>query len=120
MNRFIEDNNGKKITKGIKETENKPELDLIPAEVILEMGKILTLGKKKYPRRNWELGNDYGKYFGALQRHLWKWWNGENFDEETGENHLSHALCCLSFLLTYQKRGIGNDDRPWKKLISKN
>lgn len=44
-------------------------------------------------------------------RHLWTWWRGDNLDKETGKSHLWHAVCCLAFLITYEERGIGEDDR---------
>jgi hypothetical protein len=47
-------------------------------------------------------------------RHLTAWWERENdgLDEETGYSHLWHAGCCLMFLIAYEIRGVGKDDRP--------
>jgi hypothetical protein len=53
----------------------------------------------------------WGRVYGALMRHLWTWWRGDNLDKETGKSHLWHAVCCLAFLITYEERGIGEDDR---------
>jgi hypothetical protein len=50
--------------------------------------------------------------FSAAMRHLWAWWKGEQADPETGLPHLAHAACCLMFLMAYEKRRIGEDDRP--------
>lgn len=71
--------------------------------------------------RNWERGMSWGRVFGALMRHMWAWWGGAgpsraNFifgevDEETGFSHLWHAACCLMFLIAYEQRKIGTDDR---------
>jgi len=44
-------------------------------------------------------------------RHMWDWWRGEDYDGETGISHLAHAACRLMFLMTYQDRGRGTDDR---------
>ncbi len=55
---------------------------------------------------------DWGRCFGALQRHLWAWWGGEDKDAESDKSHLWHAGCMLIFLIAYEIRGIGNDDRP--------
>jgi hypothetical protein len=49
--------------------------------------------------------------YGALMRHMWAWWSGEATDKETGKSHLWHAGCCIIFLITYEARGIGKDDR---------
>lgn len=62
--------------------------------------------------RNWEKGMDWSRPFSALHRHLEAWWNGENHDPETGYSHLWHAGCCILFLIAYERRGIGKDDRP--------
>ena len=62
--------------------------------------------------RNWERGYNWSLSFGALQRHLWQFWNGEDIDEETGTPHIVSVLWHASALATFQARGKGNDDRP--------
>jgi len=54
----------------------------------------------------------WGRPYAALRRHMAAWWSGEDNDPETGLSHLSHAACCLAFLVAYEARGVGNDDRP--------
>ena len=105
---------GKKIKykEATKHDQNKIRLELLPPEMLFETGKILTFGAKKYGDRNWEKGFKWSRLFGALNRHIWAWWNGEDKDPETNESHLSHAMCMLTFLLTHEKRKIGEDDRP--------
>jgi hypothetical protein len=44
-------------------------------------------------------------------RHLWQFWSGEDYDQESGLHHLEHALADIVFLLTYVKRDLGTDDR---------
>lgn len=89
----------------------KPRIDLIPPEMIFETAEVLTIGAAKYSPNNWAAGSDWSRYFSALQRHLWAWQGGENTDPETGKSHLAHASCCLAFLMAYQARGVGTDDR---------
>lgn len=98
--------------EGRKDDAEKPRMELIPPEAIVAMADILTFGAKKYSVRNWETGMAWGRVFGALMRHLWAWWAGEKADKETGRSHLWHALCCVAFLVAYEARGAGNDDRP--------
>lgn len=98
--------------EGVKFDGNKVRLELIPEELITGVGTILTFGAEKYDDRNWELGMDWSRVFGALMRHLYAWWRGEESDPETGESHLWHAACCIAFLMTYEQRGVGKDDRP--------
>jgi len=72
--------------------------------------------------RNWEKGMAWSRLFSASMRHMWCWWAGKgpsslNFafgslDDETGFSHLWHALACIVFLVTYEERQIGEDDRP--------
>lgn len=95
----------------IKTDKDKLRMDLIPAEVIEELAKILTYGAKKYNDRGWEKGTNWGRYFASLQRHLWAFWKGEDYDDKSKESHLTHALFQLSVLLTYFERHIGVDDR---------
>ena len=94
-----------------KKDEGKNRLDLWPPDVYEEIGKVLTYGATKYASRAWEEGMRWGSCYAALQRHLQAWWRGESTDPETGYSHLAHASCCLIFLLAYELRGIGVDDR---------
>ena len=82
----------------------KFDQDKIPYE-------LLTFGAKKYGARNWEKGMHWSRPFGALMRHMWAWWRGEKFDAESSRPHLWHAACCLMFLIAYEGRNIGKDDR---------
>ena len=96
---------------GTKDDQSKLRMDLIPPEAIEALADALTFGSKKYGDRNWEKGMNWGRIFGALMRHLWAWWGGKDLDSETGKSHLWHALACLVFLVTYEERNIGKDDR---------
>lgn len=72
--------------------------------------------------RNWERGMKWGRVFGAMMRHMWCWWQGKGpttksflfgeLDSESGFSHLWHAGCCVVFLITYEERQIGEDNRP--------
>lgn len=97
--------------EGNKDDSDKLRYDLIPPETLEALAWILTFGAKKYGDRNWEKGMKWGRPFAALMRHMWAWWGGYNLDPETGKSHLWHALACLAFLVTFEERGIGTDDR---------
>lgn len=97
---------------GRKDDGGKPRYDLLPPEMLEATAEILTFGAAKYGDRNWERGMVWGRPFAALMRHLWAWWRGEPADPETGRSHLWHASCCLAFLIAYEARGVGQDDRP--------
>lgn len=100
------------MNEGRKDDSDKVRMELVPHELIEATAVVLTFGAKKYSDRNWEKGMRWGRVFGALMRHLWAWWRGEAKDAETGYSHLWHAACCLAFLIAYEERQVGTDDRP--------
>lgn len=97
---------------GVKYDRAKTRMELLPPELLQAVAEILTFGADKYGDRNWEKGMLWSRVYGALLRHLNAWWGGEDLDEETGKSHLWHAGCCLAFLIAYEQRAIGQDDRP--------
>lgn len=99
------------MSEGTKFDGGKVRMDLLPPELLTATATVLTFGAEKYEARNWEKGMSWGRVFGALMRHMWAWWSGQDKDEETGYSHLWHAACCLSFLIAYEQRQIGEDDR---------
>ena len=96
---------------GFKFYTGKPRYDLMPPELLNAVSTILTYGAEKYNARNWEKGMAWGRVFGAIMRHLWSWWGRQDKDDETGYSHLWHAACGLAFLIAYEQRRIGDDDR---------
>lgn len=98
--------------EGRKDDTDKIRMELLPPELLEATAAVLTYGAKKYADRNWEKGMKWSRVFGALMRHMWAWWRGEKYDAETGYSHLWHAACCLAFLIAYEERNLGEDDRP--------
>lgn len=98
--------------EGRKDDGGKVRYDLLPPELLDAIAQILTFGATKYGDRNWEKGMAWSRPFGALMRHMWAWWRGEQVDPETKKSHLWHAGCCIAFLIAYEQRKIGKDDRP--------
>lgn len=101
--------NGKPV--GTKHDKDKLPYHLLPSDAVEGILEVLEFGAAKYAPRNWELGMNWSRPFAALMRHMWAWWRGENVDPETGLSHLAHAGCCVLFLIAYERRGIGNDNR---------
>lgn len=95
------------VPKFIKDDNAKTRYDLLPPELLEETARVLTFGAQKYSAHNWAQGASWSRYFSAMMRHMWAWWRGEDNDPETGFSHLAHAACCLSFLIAYQRRGLG-------------
>ena len=72
------------LAEGVKFDGDKLRYDLIPPELLHETALVLTYGAVKYAPRNWEKGMKWGRCFGALMRHMWAWWRGQDRDPETG------------------------------------
>jgi len=94
--------------KGVKDAR----FDLIPVDALWSVAKVFGKGAEKYAVRNWERGYDWSKTYGAMQRHLSLFWQGEDRDPETGLPHLAHVAWHALALLTFYLRGTGTDDRP--------
>ena len=99
-------------TAGVKHDADKVRVDLLPVDALTAVSQVLTYGSSKYGPRNWEQGMNWSRLYGALLRHVFAWWRGQNKDPETGYLHLAHAACCILFALSYQLRNAGTDDRP--------
>lgn len=100
------------MAEGRKDDHGKLPYHLLPPELMEGIAAVLEFGALKYSPRNWEAGMAWSRPFAALMRHMWAWWRGEKADTETGMSHLWHAGCCLAFLIAYERRRIGTDDRP--------
>lgn len=98
--------------EGRKDDSAKIRWDLLPPDAVEDIVKVLMFGAVKYGDYNWAKGMSWSRLFAACLRHLWAWWRGEENDPESGLSHLSHAGCCVLFLLSYNKLKLGKDDRP--------
>jgi len=90
----------------LKNDKYKNRLELIPTELIEEVGRVLTFGANKYAPNAWRKAKeeDYGRFVGAAMRHLEAYRKGEYFDPESGLPHLAHAATNLGFLLALDKK----------------
>lgn len=93
--------------QGLRYDEGKNQLALISPLALWEIGRIYTMGARKYTARNWEKGMPYTKTMDAALRHIVKWLAGHRNDEESGLHHLAHAAWNLIALLHYE---LGNYD----------
>ena len=86
--------------------------DLISPWALNELAKVYTYGTQKYDDDNWWKGLKWKHdVFGCILRHVWKWFRGEKFDDESGVHHLAHAAWNCFTLMSYERHGIGVDDR---------
>jgi len=98
--------------EGRKDDQGKAPWHLAPWDSFRAIITVLAFGAKKYEPRNWEKGMAWSRPYDAAIRHLTAWWDGEPCDPETGYSHLWHLGCCVVFLIAYEIRGVGLDDRP--------
>lgn len=86
-------------TPGVKWDGGKPRFDLIPAEIELEVAKVLTVGATKYAPDNWKkVPGGKWRYIAAMRRHISAYQRGEINDPDDGLHHMAHAICCAMFL----------------------
>lgn len=97
---------------GLRKDDGKNMLDLIPLEWIWGLGEVLTQGAEKYAIRNWERGMKWSKMIGCGLRHVVKFACGERYDPESGCHHLLHAAWNFLALMSYDLRGVGENDLP--------
>ena len=103
---------------GVKFDDGKVRDDLIPPEVEEAIATVLQFGAQKYAERNWEKGMLWSRPYAAARRHLRNWFNRRDFgkgpgnDKDSGYSDLWHAATNIAFLIAYEIRGKGTDDRP--------
>jgi hypothetical protein len=88
--------------KAARYSDGKPQLSYIlhfPTSVTC-LGRIMEYGAKKYAPMNWKKGGKPDQeYLDSCLRHLYIWMRGQQYDEESGCNHIGHAIWNLMALL---------------------
>jgi hypothetical protein len=101
---FLVLDNTKTKDVGVKYDNDKPQWSLVPFKAMTEVVDVLTYGAKKYAPDNWKKVPDARRrYIDAGFRHFTAYASGEKLDPETGKSHLAHAMCCMLFLLAFDK-----------------
>lgn len=97
--------------EGTKADAGKAPLWWVPREGMEGVAHVMEFGAQKYAAHNWRKGMKWSRLASAALRHLTAWVDGEDKDPESGMSHLWHAATDIFFLITYQARGLGEDDR---------
>lgn len=88
---------------GMKFDSEKPQMDLLfdgMPKALVEVGKVLTFGAKKYAAHNWKnVDGGSTRYKAALIRHMLAHSSGEAKDTDSNLAHLAHVACNALFLL---------------------
>lgn len=75
---------------------------LIPPNALTEIAEHYGRGSQKYADNNWRKGYKWSLSYDALCRHLAQFWDGEDYDEETGSKHIIavawHAIALSVFM----------------------
>jgi hypothetical protein len=103
--------------EGVKYDQGKPTPELLQLRAIMEVAKIMEYGKRKYDANNWRRGMDWSRLAGATLRHFFAFWNGKDYDEESGMLHLAHAAWNILSLLEYQLAGYTEWDDRWDQKL---
>jgi hypothetical protein len=98
---------------GIKHDQDKAPMSLLSREALEQTAQVLAFGKQKYAAHNWRNGFEWSRPLSAALRHILAFQDGEDRDPESGLSHLAHAMCCIMFLLEFEKTHPELDDR-WK------
>jgi len=91
----------------------KVPFSTVPAQVVAEVGLAMLEGALKYGRHNYRVsGVRASVYYDALQRHMTRYWEGEDIDPDSGLSNITIAIACLTVLRDAELNGMLNDDRP--------
>jgi hypothetical protein len=88
-----------------KSDNGKPQLHLVPTEIINCIARVREYGCQKYQDpENWKRV-EKERYIDAMFRHLLSYVNDNNSkDEESGLPHLWHLACNVAFLCELDKQ----------------
>ena len=99
------DGGGKRFNTG------KLPIELVPTSSIYAIADALQYGATKYEANNWRRGMKWSVPYACAMRHLMKWFEGEDRDEESGREHLSHVMANVAMLVEYSNTCKELDDR---------
>lgn len=91
---------------------------VVPITVMWELGLAMWEGAAKYGRHNYRVGGVRASvYVDAAMGHITQWWEGEDFDPDSGMSHITKAIASLVVLRDAMmqeatcRAGIFTDDR---------
>jgi hypothetical protein len=70
------DGGGKRLNEG------KVPLDMVPTSMLYAVARVMEYGAQKYEKDNWRRGMKWSVPYACAMRHLLKWFEGEEADEE--------------------------------------
>jgi 5'(3')-deoxyribonucleotidase len=95
----------------LRYNQEKTRYDLLEPYAIEQLAKVFTKGAEKYEPYNWMKGMSWTAMLASLKRHIAAFEKGEDFDKESGLQHMAHAAWNAMGLVTYMKYRPEFDDR---------
>ena len=104
--KYWEPYGSKETNQNAKTDAGKPQLTLVPRQILFDIAKVRALGVKKYgDPDNWKKV-EIQRYRDAAFRHFMAYLDDpQGNDEESGLSHLAHLACNIAFLCELEKRG---------------
>lgn len=100
----------------IKADAGKPQLTLVPRQIIFDIAEVRGYGLKKYGEKESWKEVEVQRYHEALLRHTLAVWEDIGAkDEESGLLHLAHIATNVAFILELLK---GENDCELEKVVS--
>lgn len=88
--------------------KQKPLVENIPSDVLLQVGSVFAFGAQKYSPTKWlDEPTTPKKRVGSALRHLYKFQSGIDLDDESNLHHIDHAITQLLMAKHYINKGIG-------------
>ena len=103
--------NKKPEDKGLRFNEGKTRFDLLEPYAMEQLAKIFTRGAEKYAPNNWLKGLPWMDVVASLKRHLSKFEQGEDFDDESKLLHMAHVAWNALAVVSYYKHRPEYDNR---------
>lgn len=102
-------NNNPKAAVGAK----KLPIHQVPPALMIGAAEAMADGAEKYGPYNFRESQIAASvYMGAMLRHLFAWWDGEDNAEDSGVHHMKHVAACAGLILDSMACGTFDDDRP--------
>ena len=93
----------------IKADAGKPQLTLVPRQIIFDIARVRSYGIKKYGKAESWKQVEIERYRDATFRHFMAYLdNPQGADEESGLPHLSHLACNVAFLCELEQKVCDN------------
>jgi hypothetical protein len=93
----------------------KAPISYVSGPVLFELGLGMAEGGYKYGAHNYRaMGVQASIYFDATMRHLWAWWEGQDYDPDSTAklHHVTKAIASLVVIRDSMLMGNHTDDRP--------